>query len=269
MSVSNALKPLVICACIASTVFFSGYGATVRASGIPVVDGGHILAQITEFGKDLQRYQAQVQEWKNLLSQNPLDRVQEQSSLRPKIGSQLQMKNDSDGAPERCNRYGEGGLAAIANVFQISFDPNGNLREEQKKLCALQVALENRKWNENVLMIRQMELHQDKLDQAANARSSDMTQGEAQTKATDLAVAQVDFDSSLERGRARVSTLDGMISSVGHMQSMAAQQLLAGQKPSGFLEEAASTLVQGAVLNAALRVGNQDCGDKLGVECRR
>ncbi len=237
------------------------------SSGIPVVDAGHIVAQITEFAKELQRYEEQVREWQNLLSQNPIQRLQESANLRPKIGNQLQMKSDTFGADQRCNRYGGGALGAIGNVFQISFDPNGNLREEQKKLCALQVALENRKWNENVLMIRQMELHQEKVDAAANARSANETQGEADTKAIDIEVAQGDFDANLAKGKARIETLDNMIASVEHMQSMAAQQLLAGSKPSGFVAAAASQIVQGAVLEAALEVNNDECGSRLGQRC--
>lgn len=248
-------------------VVAAGFASPQVQAGVPVIDYGHITAQVTEFGKELARYEAQLREWQNLLSQNPLQRVQEAANLRPKIGSQLQMKTDSDGAEQQCNQYGGGPLGAIGNVFQISFNPQGNLRDEQKKLCALQVALENRKWNENVLMIRQMELHQDKLDAVANSRSSSMTQGEAGTKTTDVVVAQADFDANMQKGKARIDTLNNMIESVKHMQSMAGQQLLAGQKPSGFVASAAANLAQGVVLKAALDIGNRQCGSELGVKC--
>ncbi|NJN36097.1 MAG: hypothetical protein HC794_02380 [Nitrospiraceae bacterium] len=82
------------------------------------------------------------------------------------------MKTDSEGAEQRCNRYGAGGpLGALSNIFQVSFNPSGNLREEQKKLCMLQVALENRKWNENVLLIRMEELHKEMVQTAADQRA--------------------------------------------------------------------------------------------------
>lgn len=234
------------------------------ASGIPVVDGGHIVAQITQFTETMTRYQAQVAEWQNLLSKNPLSRLREAASLRPKLGAQLQIRGDDFGS-QRCSADGSSPLAAIGNLFQVSFNPEGNLRDEQKKLCMLEVALINRRWNENVLMIRQMELLEEQLSVVADAQSSGMTQGEIDTHFANLKTAQADYEVNRDKGVARIKTYDGMISSVSSMQSMVAQQLLAGQKPSGFVESAVNTLVQGAVLEAALSVGaGSACSDRLG-----
>lgn len=269
MSRARSGKSVVLA--IAIVVFCSGQAGKSHATGIPVFDANQLVDQVQaqfEYVETLRRYEAQLREWQNLLSTNPMEQLRESASLRPKLGDQLQMKADSDGVNQQCQVSGGGPIAAIGNLFNISFDPNGNLREEQKKLCALNLALENRKWNENVLMIRQMELHQEKLDAAARARSSGMAQGEADTKSDDFSVAQGLYEENLSRSKARIDTLDGMIKSVQHMQSMAAQQILAGQQPDGFLEAAATTLVQGAVLGAALNVGNDGCGDDLGVRCR-
>lgn len=245
----------------------AGISAPVSA-GIPVIDGGHIATQIAEFQKEITRYQSMVEEWKSKLSQNPLDRLKEPANSRPKIGNLLTVKADSDGVEQRCNRDGSSNpIAAFANVFSVSFNANGNLREEQKKLCALQVTLENRKWNENVLMIKQQELLQEKLDAAADARKQGMTEGEINTSFGDMQVAQADYQVNLEKGQARIATLDNMISSVEHMQAMAAQQLLAGQRPNGFAAAAASSLAQGVGLKAALDIGNRQCGSELGVKC--
>ncbi|NJN36096.1 MAG: hypothetical protein HC794_02375 [Nitrospiraceae bacterium] len=76
-----------------------------------------------------------------------------------------------------------------------------------------------------------------------------------------------DYDASVTKGQLRINTLDNMLSSVANMQAMAAQQLLAGSKPSGFLQGAALTLAQGAVLEATLSVGNKQCGSELGKKC--
>jgi hypothetical protein len=258
------LLAIAIGFCLAGAV----HSPRVEASGIPVVDGGHILAQVTEFAEQLKRYEAEVNEWKSKLSQNPLDRIKEDSDSRPKIGNQLQIKDDDEGVEQRCDRDGSGSpMAAIANVFSFSFNPNGNLRDEQKKLCTLQVTLENRKWNENVLMIRQMELLQEQLDTVADARSSGMTEGEINTQFGDMQAAQADFDVNMSKGQARIETLDNTLASVAHMQSMAAQQILAGSKPSGFAAEVAGQLVQGALLETALSVGNSECGGRLGERC--
>lgn len=267
-------RSLALAAAITAIVGLAGNPDSASASGIPVVDGGHIGFQLAEFGKELERHTSQVahwnsqiQEWKSKLSQNPLARLQENASLRPKIGSQLQIRTDTEGAEQRCNRYGGGPLGALGNVFQISFDASGNLREEQKKLCALQVALENRKWNENVLLIRMEELHKEKVETAADQRSQGMTEGEANTIFGNMDAAKGEYDASVTKGQLRINTLNNMIASVEHMQSMAAQQLLAGSKPSGFVQSAAMTLAQGAVLEAALSVGNGQCGGRLGEKC--
>lgn len=249
--------------CLAGTV----HSPRVEAQGIPVVDASHIIAQVTEFAEQLKRHEAEVNEWMSKLSQNPLDRIKEDSESRPKIGDQLQIKDDDEGL-EQCDRDRSGSpIDPILNVFSFSFNPNGNLRDEQKKLCTLQVTLENRKWNENVLMIRQMELLQEQLDEVADARSSGMTEGEINTQFGDMQAAQADFDVNVSKGQARIEMLDNTLASVAHMQSMAAQQILAGSKPSGFAVEFAGELVQGALLQTALSVGNGECGDRLGERC--
>jgi hypothetical protein len=231
-------------------------GSTSLVAGIPVVDGTHIGTQAAEFLKELQRYETMLEEWKSKLAINPLDRPD--NSL-PKIGAQLKVRDEDEGVEQRCNRYGEGGaLGGLGDLFgiSISFNPDGNLREEQKKLCNLQVRLENRRWNENVLLIKAMELQQEQVDAAAKQRASGDTEGEANTKATDITISHADFETIKTTGIERIKVLDSMIDSTKQLQTMAAEQLLSGQKPSGFAEAALNDLVQGAVLCAALSVGN-------------
>lgn len=240
-----------------------------RASGIPVFDANQLMAQIEarfEFIQTLRRYEQQMTQWRSLLSQNPLERVREAVGGRPKLGDKLTLRGDTDGMQQRCgDAGGVGGL--LGNVFDIRFDANGDLREQQRKLCEVQVVLENRRWNENVLMIKQMELLQEKADTVADARRSGMTQGEIDTNLVDLKVAQDDYQRNAVKGKARIATYDEMLGSVATMQQMAAEELLRGSRPSGFSSAVAETIVQGAVLRAVLTVGNGGCGDRLGQPC--
>lgn len=275
MTTQRLGRSLALAAAIAAIGGLASHSDPARA-GIPVVDGGHIGIQAAEFAKEVTRHAAQVahwqqqiEDWKNKLSQNPLARVTEQGpNARQKIGDKLQIRGDDYGADQACGASSGGNpLAGITNVFQVSFNPNGNLIEEQKKLCLLQVALENRKWNENALMIKQMELLEDQLKTVADARKQGMTQGEIDTSFGDIAVAESDFNANRTKGQARVQTYDGMLASVTQMQSRAAQQMMSGTKPNGFFGAAANTLVQGAILEAALTVGSGSCGSKLGDKC--
>lgn len=233
------------------------------ASGIPVVDAGHIAKQIFEFEKQIKRFEDMKAEWESKLSINPLER--EETSM-PKIGDKLKLRDDDEGVEQRCDRDGGGGFG-LGDIFSVSFNPEGNLREEQKKLCALQVRLENRKWNDNVLVIRAMELKEERAREAADSRSGGDTEGQANTKKGDVDVTQNDLINIVNAGQERIAVWDKMISSAAQMQSMVAEKLLAGQKPSGFVASVAEDLVQGAVLKAALEVGTGDCGDELGVRC--
>jgi len=260
------LATIAICAGLA---FSSAYSGRALATGIPVFDANQLVSQVEsrfEFIATLNRYREQVQQWEAMLSQNPLMRIRNNANTRPKIGSQLQLREDDFG-DRRCNAGGGNPVSGLLNIFQLSFDPQGNLRQEQTKLCVLEVAIENRRWNENVLMIRQMELLQEQMDSVADARSGGMTQGEIDTKFGDMQQAQAQFQGNVEDGRTRIGTYDDMLRSVRNTQAMAAEQLLKGTQPSSFLAEAANTMVQGAVLSAALRVGTEDCGDTLGRPC--
>jgi hypothetical protein len=272
----NSLKAKGLAAAILLCLAGSVHSPRVEASGIPVIDGGHILVQKLEFaeefarfGKQVAHWEKQISEWKNLLSQNPLQRIGEDASARPKIGESLQMRADDFGLAETCGSENGGNpIASLTNLFQVSFDPQANPVEEQKKLCALSVALQNRKWNENVLMIRQMELLDAKRDSVASARSAGMTQGEIDTHFGDMAVIESDFNANQAKGQARITTYENMLASVSHMQSMAGKMMLSGTKPNGFFGVAAQSLVQGAILEGVLSVGEGDCSGKLGETCR-
>jgi hypothetical protein len=272
---SLRLKSAALAATLVVGITSLLHSAPADASGVPVVDGAHIALQKFEFGQEILRFtdqvahwNKQITEWKNLLSQNPLQRVGENASARPKIGQNLQMRSDDFGLEETCGSSGSGNpLASISNVFHISFNPEGNPVEEQKKLCTLSVVLQNRKWNENVLMIRQMELLQEKLDAVADARTSGMTQGEIDTNFGDMTVAESDFNTNRAKGEARINTYENMLASVSHMQSVAGKMMLSGTKPNGFFGAAATTLVQGAILQGALSIDAGDCGGKLGETC--
>ncbi|MFN7519089.1 MAG: hypothetical protein ACK5VV_00170 [Lysobacteraceae bacterium] len=240
------------------------------ASGIPVFDVNQLMAQVEarfEFIQTLRRYEQQIAQWRNLLSQNPMERVREAVGGRPKLGDKLTLRGDTDGIQQRCGASGGGIGGLLGNLFDIRFDANGDLREQQTKLCEVQVVLENRRWNENVLMIKQMELLQEKADAVADARRSGMTQGEIDTNLVDLKVAQDDYERNAVKGKARIATYDEMLGSVATMQRMAAEELLRGSRPTGFSAAVAETIVQGAVLRSVLRVGNGGCGDRLGQPC--
>ncbi|NJN36098.1 MAG: hypothetical protein HC794_02385 [Nitrospiraceae bacterium] len=69
-------RSIALAAAITVAAGLASYSDPARASGIPVVDGGHIGFQLAEFSKELGRHTAQVahwnaqiNEWKSKLSQ--------------------------------------------------------------------------------------------------------------------------------------------------------------------------------------------------------
>lgn len=189
--------------------------------------------------------------------------------------------------------FSSGIASSISDAVGLasSSTSGANLRERQFQLCRTLVYMRNSKWNAERKVVLEMERQTEQLKDIlgrwnnevggdGGSVSGDITSGcsiesdggaSEGWQASALAELQANAEQSerlFKQVQTEVEVYQNVINTLEHRQAEVGGQLLAGQRPSGFLASAASSLAQGAVLKAALTVGNKKCGSELGVECK-
>lgn len=300
-STMNSLKAKGLAAAILLCLAGSVHSPRVEASGIPVVDG---LNQVYNMVIDeARRFARQCFDVRNL--QDALKRVQDirNINLRTSIGGSTIKLSEAmpavpvmQGVDSACPDPSGGGLAgAAASTIRDAIGlttkelDGANLRQEQMNVCRTLVFMRNTKWNTERKVLVELERQTDELVSILDdwnskvgsgggsigdlAKGCSLDSGNGPTEgwqATTGASLQANAEQSerlFKQVQSEVEVYQNIINTLEQRQAEIGRQMLAGQKPQGFLEEAAATMVQGAVLEGALRIGNRQCGEKLGVKC--
>lgn len=240
-------------------------------AGIPVVDGGHISAQLAKFvqdfgkwAKDFAHYKAQVDHMTqelialgNILDTatmglqgNPLDNIQ---------------KRPLNAGMERCDQGGGGGFSLtdlLGGLLDISGD---NYVQKQKDICQKIVTLENYKYNDLVEALKDLQkLKTNGLDKTTSLAQGSGKNGEMQ--ATTQSTTQLVGELQLVAARVETTMMvyDGMIQSLNNDMRNVAQEAMDGKKKN-IVEDILSTAITTGTMKLALEAQESDCPD--GFEC--
>lgn len=148
---------------------------------------------------------------------------------------------------ERCG----GGFSLVSVVQGFSLNPNGNIVEQRKTICASIQIAQNRKYNETISFVKKTlpELEA-ALKNTHDRRDSSEDQGVAQAAQYDAISYSNTFDTRYRAWQITIQTYDGYIASMEDKQRSLTQLGLKGEdNPLG-------TIVKTAALKTALEIGD-------------
>jgi hypothetical protein len=241
-------------------------------AGIPVVDGGHISAQLAKFvqdfgkwAKDFAHYKGQVDH----MTQQIKDLGNVIDSAKLGLGGADMLANISPRSAsqgiERCDKNSSGGFNPLQLLSGFLGGGSGNYVQKQKELCEQVVYLENAKYNELLKSLKRLQkLKVDGVDAQTQKTKNSKTESAMQSSqaggANLVAAAQVEaayVDAVLK-------TYDGMIAATNQEIQNVADDALKGKKKN-MLESVISDVAQTALIGTALSAQKSTC--PAGFDC--
>lgn len=255
---SSRKTPFAASLALACTLAAGSAGA-----GIPVTDVGnmpnHIITQISsytsqfqalaEYGETLKRWEEELRQYQEALAQT----TSMFTSAGLPMSLEMRKRPENHQVAERCpSPDGSGGLPSLSDLFS-AFVPNldGDVYEEQQRVCVHIVTLQNKKYNELVDMLTESENRKREIERtiaAARADKTDGAQKAAQIKMQDLIGKSM---AEMQYSQARVNAFDGMIATLNDDQVALANKAFKGSTSP--LAGLIGSLVQGATLEIALQ----------------
>jgi hypothetical protein len=260
---SLARKSPVLASLALACAMFAGNAQ----AGIPVVDGGHISAQLAKFvqdfgkwAKDFAHYKSQVDHMTQQLTD--ISKMVDSATLGVTgndILANISERQITLGA-ERCDQdTGGGGFSPTQMLSGLIGGSSGGYVQKQLDICRQIVYLQNHKYNEGVRTLKKLkEIKTKGIDKAlANAKSSSKN-GQMDTTQTSavLIVAEVEF---LHAHLVTVNQVyDGMIAKLEQDMKTEAKAGLNGKKQN-LLESMLSAAVSTGTMAVALNAQKSTC----------
>ncbi|RYY22150.1 MAG: hypothetical protein EOP62_23640 [Sphingomonadales bacterium] len=162
-------------------------------------------------------------------------------------GMAMQKVLDDYMVVERC-----GGGFSLASVVQgFSLNPNGNIVEQRKTICASIQIAQNRKYNETIAFVTEtLPQLEAALKQTNERRDSSEDQGVTQASQYDAANYSNAFDTRYRAWEVNIRTYDTYIEAMEYKQRALTHMGLKGE------ENPLGAVVKTAALKAALEVGD-------------
>ncbi|MGX0954917.1 hypothetical protein [Pseudomonas syringae] len=235
--------------------------AGLSAGPANAVGLGVLVNDQTSLAKALQEYGEQAKRWTETLKQyqQQLDHYQQQLIKIPRLD--LGTSSMADNFAERPEDYGldddcpgapKTGLAGVLQQFKsLAPNMNGNMVEEQMKVCTRMVLAKNAKYNESVRMLKRLIERNNKFKAIEAQRDLGGTsQGALAANDNEVQrfVAQNAMD--LDYWNAQMTAYDSYIVGLKEDQSRLARKALDGDQNSWL--KPLGQLVQAATLKAAL-----------------
>ena len=217
-----------------------------------------ILNQInnyTQSAQDYSEYGLEAKRWydKYQHMQQQLIKLKGFTASMGPMSEQFSRRAEDYGMTDSC-RGSDGGLNLSALKQGFGIDLNGDIRQQQLRLCERIVLAENAKYNETVDMLQRLRKRSDELKQIESSRSHvGESQGNLEANDNDVARFSAGMQMDLEYWEAMLAGYDSYVGLLRmDQQRLAARAMEGTTKPWG-------TVMQGAVLKSALEAaGNRD-----------
>ncbi len=243
-------------AAVVSVSLTAMLGVPAKAYTVPVVEIGlntvnstlteaHTLTSqaeaFAEYGIQAERFIDTTQNWAQKLAQFKQIIA---SPIMP-TGVTLKPVAAEWNVVERC---GAGSILSLSGLMAaLDMNPGGDIAAQQRNICAAIQMLENRKYNETILVVQKTMPDMRKvLDEIKGIRLRTKKEGGMTEAFTNAAVSNAYMEADFSAWEKQIGTYDGQIRALTKMQQMLAQRALKGSpSPLG-------TVVKAAALKAAL-----------------
>lgn len=228
---------------------------TVSATGIPVVDGGHISTTvgswIGQWGKEGAQWVKEGQQWKQTWDHYMQQLVAMKGlmmSMGLDKGVNLEPVDENTYmVAERCGS----GFSPGSLTKMISLNSSGNIYEQQKQICGNIQRVQNMKYNLTVKFMKDnVPKMEDMLKEIANERNANNNQGTVEGTTSKSAQMNNSLTLNFQNYQSQVATYDAYVETLEGTQRTLAQGALKGKQ--GML----GTFVKTAALKTALEVGD-------------
>lgn len=273
--------------CLAGTV----HSPRVEASGIPTFDLSNLTQMLMDWGTDAVKSCFNVNSIKDAVARvQDIQKFAQRARVMNHMTDLMPEREELDGI-ESCPNPTGGGLAGSAaswassalGIGNMRIDGSTDLRALQTQLCASDIILQNRKWNAERELLRELEGQAEDYEEILGKWNSmadmkgqveamcNMTPGggvmsvsggganEGRQASLQQELAQRTADNARELAdrQMKIRVLEGAIASVQAKQAEVGQKMLNGES-GGFLTGAAAGAIQATLLKGALETAKSD-----------
>lgn len=227
----------------------------VSATGIPVVDGGHIITTTTswigQWGKEGAQWVKEGQQWKQTWD-HYMQQLIAMKGLVMSMGMDkgLNLEPVDENTYMVAERCGSGfSLGSLTKAF--SLNGAGNIYEQQKQICSNIQRVQNIKYNLTVKFMKEnVPKMENMLTQIAKERNVNDNQGTVEGTTSKSIQMSNNLDVNFQNYQTQIASYDAYVASLESLQRVLAQGALKGQQ--GML----GSFVKTAALKTALEVGD-------------
>lgn len=222
-----------------------------------VTDTAHtfrnIITQLKDMAANVKQWGTEYKQWLQTYQHYQQQLADAQKMFNPQsfMGSGFDMKKRNlDEGMEDCGSSGNS--VSLSQLLQpFSFNPNGNIKEQQIDVCKRIVYADNLRYNEGVDIFLKLENQDASLQSMATFRSGATQQGKILTSNNDLMMFATVSAAELEYSQNKISAYGTLIVSLERNQQRLGKIALNGKTPT-FGQQVLGSVVQGVTLKAAL-----------------
>lgn len=218
-----------------------------------------VINQRLQLGNDVVELQQQLRQITDAITQIQTlmaDPLGMQAMFGNKPPEEMSPSDISKAQADRCPANGGSNPTQyVINIARDALGANDQVMKKQQEICAQIVLQESLRFNTMVQQYELMEERADQLKQIGRDGFNVKTPGEADGH--DSAGEQFlrAFTVEMEGLRLKAQFHGQMVETYKGQQTWLAEQALRGNRPKGLVGMATQSLIQGAALEAALRVG--------------
>lgn len=242
---------------------FSSLACLCVAFNFCVVESAHAFGKIVHdpktLVKQIQEYQEQAKRWQEQLKQYQSTLGDASMMIKsPGFSMELTLEEraPNQGITERCPDPSGSGGGLLGSMFDM-FKPdlNGDILKQQQVVCMNLVLLQNKKYNELVLMVKEADKRKQEIDTMINDAAVKNKPGQMESSIVKAQELMGKSLAEMQYSLARIQAFDGMIESLTIDQQTLGKKALGGSQSTfaGLL----GTVIQGASLEAALQVARK------------
>jgi hypothetical protein len=241
----SILRSLPIPGLVLGCIFVAGSAQAV----LPVIDPGHISTTYTswlgQWSKEAAQWAKEGQRWMQQYQHMQQQLIQLQGFMSTSMPMTGDFKErDEIYGMEQCG--GDGSTIDWSEV--IAPDMNGDITDQQLKICQKTVLAKNKQYNETVRMLKKLRERGAEFKQIETRRGAvGSNQGKLEANDNDVSRFNTRMQMDLDYWQATMKAYDSYIVSMNQDQERLANQALKG--PSRVF----GTVMQGVALKAALK----------------
>lgn len=286
MTINSASPTVHLNSKILAAVLFLSFAGVAHSpkaeAGVPVFDVAALTQMLTDWTREKIRACFDVNSVKEAVTRvQDIQKMAQRARVTMNMTELMPERDEMEGI-ESCPNPSGGSLTASAASWASGalglgnkrIDGSTDLRSLQQQLCASEIILQNRKWNAERSLLKELEGqaadYQEILGkwnsmadmkgqveaicsvgESMSVTGGGANEGRQASLQQELAQRSADNNRALADQQAKIGVLDGAIASVRAKQAEVGQKMLNGES-GGFLTGVAAGAIQAALLKGAL-----------------